>query len=92
MLPFLHAIIRIHQPAFLLAPVRCLIYTESSTLHTPGAGEYYLPHVLTSNPNELWSTANVIQVVTMTTGKDMQLGGSYLLDKEDEEVGVLNGS
>lgn len=28
----------------------------------------------------------------MTTEKDMQLGGSYLLDKEDEEVSAVGRS
>lgn len=83
----LHAIIRIYPPVFLLALVRRLNYTESSfflisALHTV---KYYLSHVLTNNPSELWSMV-VTQVVMMTAGKDTQLGGSYLLDDEDEVV------
>ena len=49
--------------------------------------QYLLPRLMETNPNRLWQTADVVQVVNWRAGPDTPAGCSYLLDTEDDEVG-----
>ncbi|KXZ57045.1 hypothetical protein GPECTOR_5000g1271 [Gonium pectorale] len=57
-----------------------------SPLGPVGEKRYLLPHQLQTDPNKLWQTEDVVQIVNTRPGPDAVAGCSFYLDSEDEKA------
>ncbi|KXZ41756.1 hypothetical protein GPECTOR_293g789 [Gonium pectorale] len=51
-----------------------------------GEKRFLLPHQLQTDPNKLWQTEDVVQIVNTRPGPDAVAGCSFYLDSEDEKA------
>lgn len=57
-----------------------------------GRLKFEKPHEVLDDPNELWETCNVVQLVTALPGRDSMYGGEYILHEDDTKVNGYVGS
>ncbi|KXZ50479.1 hypothetical protein GPECTOR_16g654 [Gonium pectorale] len=60
-----------------------------STLGPVGEKRFLLPHQLQTDPNKLWQTEDVVQIVNTRPGPDAVAGCSFYMDSEDEKEGTM---
>ena len=70
------------------------LYSDFPMIVPDGRLQYYLPNALDTGRgardiDELWSTHNIVQIVTVSVVRDTPTGGYYGLDHDDIEVSAI---